>query len=107
MVHNQQLFAHGQRSQEISLLENNADVLAAYPRAGLIIRAGQIKASDLHAARGRSDEASGDREQGGFSRARFTDDRGHLSGMRREVSFIQRGDGRLSIGVNHGGLGNL
>ena len=79
VVHNQQLFAHRQRCQEVCLLENHADILTAHLGTGLIIRAGEIDAGDFYAARSRSDQASSNGEQGGFTGAGFTDNGGQLA----------------------------
>ena len=61
------------------MLENHADILTAHLGTGLIIRAGEIDAGDFYAARSRSDQASSNGEQGGFTGAGFTDNGGQLA----------------------------
>ncbi len=84
------------RRDEVILLEDEADVIQSEFDQLCVFERIDVRAEDLHLARGRPENAAHDRDQRGFARAAFADEISQLAGEYVEVDAVQDGNRLLA-----------
>src|SRR5699024_10166013 len=98
LAHDEQLFAGGERGQQVRLLEDDADLLA--PQAGRfpLRERRRVDAGDLDGAGIGTHERGGDREQTGLPRARWPGEARDGAVFDLEVRVVHGRDAAVAIG---------
>ena len=89
----------GQRWHEVKGLEDEADALAAQPRAAVLVERRQVLAAQPHLASGGLIEPGEQREQRRLARAGGADQRHALAGADLEVYVVE--DGQRPFGADN------
>jgi hypothetical protein len=91
-----------QHGQQVEELEDEADVLAAKPRQGRVVEAGDFRAGDRHAAAGRPIEPREDVHQGRLARAGRPHHGGQLAVIDLKRHSAERVHGGVAFAVAAG-----
>lgn len=104
-AHHQQLFARGERREQVRLLEDDADAFASQ-LCGLLLRQScRVDVRDAHTPGIRADERGGDGQEAGLPRTGRPGETGDGAAGDLEVCAVDRGDAAGAIREGEGDVG--